>query len=153
MSNKVILCHICGWNHGSLHLFGVPVPKSSMGLASWQYCSPHRAAKTLNSFILFSYCSIWDPMLRPMVGCKDPPLYLSGSLRSFQETDISGSSQQALHSIYSRIQVLQLYMGWSLKWGNLWMAFASVSASHFVFFFFFFFDWMVLAPLLKVKWP
>ena len=40
--------------------------------------------------------SIGDPVLSPMVGCKYPPLYLSGSGRASQETAIPGSYQQAL---------------------------------------------------------
>ena len=35
MSNKAILCHICGQSHGSLHVYslvGGPVPGSSRGV-------------------------------------------------------------------------------------------------------------------------
>ena len=42
-------------------------------------------------------------MLIPMVGCKHPPLYLSGSGRASQETAISGSSQHALLGIHNSV--------------------------------------------------
>jgi hypothetical protein len=40
-------------------------------------------------------------MLSPMVGCEHPPLYLSGSGRTSQETAIWGFHQQALPSIHN----------------------------------------------------
>ena len=67
-----------------------------------------------------------------MVGCKHPPLYLSGSDRVSQETAISGSCQQALLDIRNSVWVWWLYMGWIHRWGSLWMAFPSVFAPHFV---------------------
>ena len=60
LSNKAILCHICGWSHGSLHVYslvGGPVPRSSRGLAIWLCC--HGPPWTP-----------MDPELSPMVGCK-----------------------------------------------------------------------------------
>jgi hypothetical protein len=50
LSNKAILCHICGRSHGSLLLYslvGVPVPGSSGvgGLAGLHCCSPHGGCK------------------------------------------------------------------------------------------------------------
>jgi hypothetical protein len=64
-------------------------------LASWHCCYPNRAANTLSSFSPFIKSSIGHPALSPMVGCEYPPLYLTGSDRSSQETAISGSCQLA----------------------------------------------------------
>ena len=55
MSNKVILCHICGQSHGSLHVYslvGGPVPGSSGG-------------------------SSWLTLLLSPCGCKNPQLLQS----------------------------------------------------------------------------
>jgi hypothetical protein len=65
----------------------------------------------LSSFSPFSNSFIGDPVLSPMVGCKHPPLYLSGSGRASPETAISGSCQQALVGICNSVQVWQQYMG------------------------------------------
>jgi hypothetical protein len=73
-----------------------------------------------------------NPELSPMVGCELSLLYLSGSGRASQETAISDFYQQALPSIHNNIQIWWLYMGWIPRWGSLWMAFPSVSNSHFV---------------------
>jgi hypothetical protein len=67
-----------------------------------------------------------------MVGCEHPCLYLSGSGRTSQETNISGSCQHALVGINNSVWVWCLYMGWIPRWGSLWMVFPSVSAPHVV---------------------
>jgi hypothetical protein len=44
MSNKAILCHICSWSHGSLHVYslvGGPVPRSSGGSSRLTLLLPH----------------------------------------------------------------------------------------------------------------
>jgi hypothetical protein len=66
-------------------------------------------------------------LLSPMVVCKHPHLYLSGSGRASQETAISGSCQQTLLGINNSVWVWWLHMGWVLKWGSLWITFPSVS--------------------------
>ena len=86
----------------------------------------------LSSFSPFSNSYIKDLMLTPMVGCKHLPLYLSGSGRSSQETDITGSCQQALLGIHNSVWVCCLYMEWIPRWDSLWMPFPSASALHFV---------------------
>ena len=88
-------------------------------------CKPLQLLQSFNS-------STGDPELSPMVGCEHLPLYLSGSGRGSQETDILGFHQQALPSIHNIIWFWLLYMGWIPRWSSLWMAFASVSAPHFV---------------------
>jgi hypothetical protein len=67
------------------------------GLAYWHCCSPDGAAIPSSSF-------------STIVGCEHPPLYLSGSGRTFQETVISGSCQQALPDIHNSIRVWRLYI-------------------------------------------
>ena len=58
------------------------------------------------------------PQLSRMVGCKLPPLYLSGSGRASQGTAISGFCHQILvgnhNSVTSRFW--WMYMGWILRW-------------------------------------
>jgi hypothetical protein len=87
---------------------------------------------TFSSFSLFSNSSVGDLTLSPMVGCDYPPLYLSGSGRASQKTDISGFLQQALPGIHNSVQVWWQYVGWIPRWGSLWIAFPSVSATHFL---------------------
>ena len=71
-------------------------------------------------------------MLSPVVGCKHPPLYLSGSGRASLVTEVSGSCRLALVGICNSVSVWYLHMGWIPRWDNLWMAVPSVSAPHFV---------------------
>jgi hypothetical protein len=138
MSNMGILSHICGCHLGSLYVYslvGGQIRWSSGGsgrltllLPQWG-CNPPQLLQSL--FQLLTR----DSMLNPMVGCQHLPLYLSGSGRGSQETDILGFHQQALPSIHNIIWFWLLYMGWIPRWSSLWMAFASVSAPHFVFIF------------------
>jgi hypothetical protein len=67
-----------------------------------------------------------------MDDCDHPFLYLSGTGRATQETDISGSCQQALVGFHNSVWVWWLFMGWIPSWGSLWMVIPSVSAPHFV---------------------
>ena len=96
MSNKAILCHICGQCHGLLHVYslvGGPVPGSSRGsglltllLPPWG-CKPPQLLQSLLQLLHQG----------PMVGCKHLSLYLSVSGRAFQETAISSSHLQSKH--------------------------------------------------------
>jgi hypothetical protein len=70
MSNKAILCHICGQSDGSLHVYslvgGLSLVVQSPGapgecLACWHCCALHEAANPLSSFSTFSNSSIMDP--------------------------------------------------------------------------------------------
>jgi hypothetical protein len=90
-----------------------------------------------SSFSPFSYSSIGVPMLSPMVGCEHPHLFQSGSGRASQETAISGSCQQALLGISNSDWVWCLHRGWIPRWGNLLMAFPSVSIPCLILHFFF----------------
>ena len=107
MSNKAILCHICGQSHGSLFGWwsrpcelggggGWPVDNvaSSLGL---QTCSiPSVFSQTRPS---------GTPVFSPMVGCQHQPLYLSSSGRVSQESVISSYPQQALSGIHNSVRV------------------------------------------------
>jgi hypothetical protein len=57
---------------------------------------------------------------------------LSGSGWASQETAISDSCQQSLFDNHNNVWVWWLYVGWIPRWGNLCMAFPSVSVQHFV---------------------
>jgi hypothetical protein len=61
MSNKAILCHMCSWSHGSLHvyiLFGWwSSPRELQGvLTSWHCCSPIPLEKE-HTFLILSFLS------------------------------------------------------------------------------------------------
>ena len=93
---------------------------------------PNGAANPFSSFGPFSSSFIEHPVLSPMVGCKHPPQYFSGTDRASQETAISGFCQQAFVGIHNSIWVWWLYMEFIPRWGSLWMVIPSVSAAHFV---------------------
>ena len=108
MPDKSILCYICGYSHLSLHVYalvGGLVPRSSGSMVIWSWCSTYGVANPFSSSSPFSYSTTVDPGLNPMVGCKHSPLYLSGSGTVSQDTDISGSFQQALLGIHSSVWV------------------------------------------------
>jgi hypothetical protein len=124
MSNKTILCYICSWSHGFLHvylIFGWRFsPWELWGVWLFWYCfSSYGVANPFRSFSPFSNFSTGDPMLSPMVGCEHLLLNLSGSGRASQETAISGICQQVLVGIHNSAWVWSLYMGWSPTWGSL----------------------------------
>jgi hypothetical protein len=108
MPDKAILCYICSWSHGSLHVYslvGGLVPGSS-GRSGWLILLFFLwVANPFSSFSPFSNFSIGDPLFSPMVGREHPPLYMSDSGRASQETNISGSCQQALLGIHNSVWV------------------------------------------------
>ena len=130
MSNTAILCYICGWSHGSLHVYFLVVglvPGSS-GATGWSYCCySYGAANPFRSLGPFS----GDSVHSPMVVWEHPPLYLSGTDKASQETAIWGSCQQAL-GIHNNVRDWYLYMEWIPRWGSLWLPFPLVSIPHFV---------------------
>lgn len=70
MPDKAILCYICRWSHGSLHVYllvGSLVPGSS-GLLILLFFLWH--CDLFSSFNPFSNSSIGVPMLSLMVSCK-----------------------------------------------------------------------------------
>ena len=76
MSNKAILCYICSWSHGSLHVYSLVgvfyfifFPLGDLGVLVGSYCcSSYGAAIPFSSVGLFSTSSIGYPVLSPMVG-------------------------------------------------------------------------------------
>jgi hypothetical protein len=109
MSKKAILCYIWSWSHGSLHVHSLVVGLvlgSSRG-SGWSIllfllwdCNP------FSSFGSFPRSFIGESVLSPMVSCKYPPLYMSGSGRASKETAVSGSCQQALLGIHNNVWVI-----------------------------------------------
>jgi hypothetical protein len=60
MPNKIILCYICGWSHGSFYaypLVGGLVLRSSWVLVGW-YCSSYGVANP-KSIYMREHCSFW----------------------------------------------------------------------------------------------
>jgi hypothetical protein len=98
-------------SHRSLHVYSgwwsspQDLYRGSGLLTLWL---PTLGCKLLSSCSPFSNFFIGDPVLRPMVGSKLPPLYLWGSGRDSQETAISGSCQQAFLGIHNSVWVWQL---------------------------------------------
>jgi hypothetical protein len=89
------------------------------------YCCPtYRVADLLSSLGAFSSSSIGGPVFHPIDDCEPLVLYFSGTGRTTQETDISGSCQQALVGIHNSVWISWLFMGWIPRWGttgrNLW---------------------------------
>jgi hypothetical protein len=108
MPDKAIVCYICGWCHGSLHVYssvGGLVPGSSGRSGSWYCCSSYGVANSFSSFSPFHNSSIGVPMLSPIVGCEHPHLYLSGTGR------VSGDSYNRLLSEVL-VGISKMHMGW-----------------------------------------
>jgi hypothetical protein len=82
---------ICSWSHVYSLVDGL-APGSS-GRSGWLILF---FLWGCNSFSPFYNSSMGDAALSPMIGFKNPPLYLSGSDRASQETATSGSCQHAL---------------------------------------------------------
>jgi hypothetical protein len=92
MSNKAILCYICGWSHLSSHVYSSvdDLVLGTSGLSGWLILFFVWVANTFRKISHFSNTLTGDHLLSPMVGCKHPTLYLPGSGRASQET-ISGA--------------------------------------------------------------
>ena len=71
-------------------------------------------------------------MLSPMVGCELPPLYLSGSGRTSQETNYQAPVRKHFRASAIASRFGDCIWDGSPRWGSLWVAFPSVSALHFV---------------------
>jgi hypothetical protein len=56
-------------------------------------CSSYGAANPVSNLDPFSSSLIGNPVLSPMIGCEDPPLYLSGTGGASLETAIIGFCQ------------------------------------------------------------
>jgi hypothetical protein len=77
--------------------------------------APSMGLQTPSAPAVFLQLLHWGtPLLSPMVCCKHPSLYLSGSGRASQESAISDFHQQALPSIHNSIWVWWRYKNGSL---------------------------------------
>jgi hypothetical protein len=93
-------------------------------------CSSCEAANPIQLLGTFYSSFVGDPVLWLMDGCEHQLPYFSGTGKAFQETAISGSSQQDLAGIHNSVYFWGLFMGWIPRWGNLSMVIHSFSASH-----------------------
>ena len=81
---------------------------------------------------MFSSSYIGGPVFHPIDDCEHPLLYLPGTGKASQETVISESFQQNLAGICNSVFIWWLIMGWTPRWGSLWMVHPFVSAPNFV---------------------
>jgi len=91
MLHNAILCHICGWSHGSLHAYSL-VDGLELGALVGSGCSSYAVTTPFSSFSLFSSSSIGVPLFSPKVSCNHTHLYQQDSGRASQETIISLST-------------------------------------------------------------
>jgi hypothetical protein len=113
ITNKAILCYICSWSHGSLHVYslvGGLVRGSFGGTVSLYCCSSYGSINPFSSLGPFSNSSIGNSVVSAMVGCDHLPLYLPGTGRASQETTTTGFCQQALVGIHNSVWVWWLYI-------------------------------------------
>jgi hypothetical protein len=99
-------------------------------LVSSYWWSSYRIADPFSSLSTFSSSFIRGPVFYTIDDCEHPLLYLPGTGIASQEIAISGSCKQNLSGICNSVWVWCLYMGWSPRWGNLWMVLPSISAGH-----------------------
>jgi hypothetical protein len=87
-------CVLFSWLSSSQDLWGTQV--------CWHCCSLHGTANPFRIFSPFSNSSTGDPALSPIVGCEHPPVYLSVSGRTSQETAIwEGKLFNVITSLFS----------------------------------------------------
>ena len=80
--------------------------QGALGVLVSSYCYSSYGATNPFSFLgTFSSFFIGDPVLSPMVGREDPPLYLSGTGGASPKTAVRGFCQQALVGIHKSIWV------------------------------------------------
>jgi hypothetical protein len=71
-------------------------------------------------------------MFHPIDDCEHPLLYLPGTGKASQETAISGSFHQNLADVCNSVCVWWLIVGWTPRWGSLWMVHSFILALNFV---------------------
>jgi hypothetical protein len=101
-------------------------------LVSSYCCSTYRVADPVSSLGTFSSSSIGGPVFHPKTDCDHLLLCLPHTGLASQETAISGSFQQNLSGICNSVCFWWLIMGWSPRWGSVWMVHPFISASNFV---------------------
>jgi hypothetical protein len=90
-------------------------------LVSSYCCSTYNFADPFISLGTFSSSSIVGHVFHPIDDSEHPLLYLPGTSIASYETATLGSLQQILASIYNRVWVGWLIMGWIPGCGSLWM--------------------------------
>ena len=80
-----------------------------------------QACRPLQLLGMFSSSYIGGPVFHPIDDCEHPLLYLPGTGKASQETAISESFQQNLAGICNSVFILWLIIGWTPRWGSLWM--------------------------------
>jgi hypothetical protein len=101
-------------------------------LISSYCCSTCKVADPFSSLGTFSSSSIGSPVFHPIADYEHPLLYFPGTGIGSKETAISGSFQQNLAGICNSVCVWWLIMGWTPRWGSLWMVHPFVLAPNFV---------------------
>ena len=114
ISDKSMLCYICIWSHGSLHVYSLVggLVSVSSGRSNYlqfffQWCC--------NPFCFFSpfpSTSIGVCRLSLEIGCQCMHMYRSSTGRISWGRTILGSCQQVLHGISSNVLVWCLQEGW-----------------------------------------
>jgi hypothetical protein len=110
MSNKAILCHMCSWSHGSLHVYylvGGPVPRSSRAVWPVDTVAPPMGLQILSAPLV--------PSPSPSSGTRCSVQWLATNNRLCICQTLAEPLRRLIPS-----------------WGSLWMVFPSVSASQFV---------------------
>jgi hypothetical protein len=104
MPDKAILCYICNWSHGSLHVYSLVrdlLPGSSGGfgwlILLFILCKPLQLFQSFPELLHWRLCAQFNGWLQ-----ADPS----------QETATSGSCQQVLLGIHKSVWVWCLYVGW-----------------------------------------
>ena len=139
MPAKAIICFICSWNYGFLHVYSlvgglVSGSSEGVGVGLWLVDTVVHpmGCKPLQLLQSFPWLLHWDHLAQ-----SDGWLQASSSILIRLWQSLSGDSytrscHQALLGISNSVWVCWLYMWWIPRWGNLWMAFSSVSVLLFV---------------------
>jgi hypothetical protein len=137
MPDKAILCYICSWSHGSLHVYslvGDLVPGSSGEVWLVDIVVLPMGLQTPSAPSVFS--------LTPLLGSPCSTQWTIGSIclcicQALAEPLRRQLYQAPVSKHFLAFTIVTgfggwLYMGWIPRWGSLWMAFPSVSAWLFV---------------------
>ena len=135
MSHKAILCYICGWSHGFLHVYslvgGLVPGRSGVPVGSY-CCSSYGAANPFSSLGTFSSSFTGDPVLVQWMTVSIHFCICQALTKPLRRKLYQASVSKHLlaSTIVSGFGVC-VWDG-SLSGGSLWMAFPSFSALHFV---------------------
>ena len=111
-------------------LLHMQLETQAQGVLVSSYCgSSNRVTDPFSSLGTFSISSTKGPVFHLVDNSKHPLLYLPGTDIT---SPISGSCQQNLAGICNSVCIWWLIMGWTLKWGSVWMVHPFFSAPNFV---------------------